>query len=243
MTKILCVVPARSGSVRIPKKNLLELNGKSLVRLAYDAALESGVFEDIVISTDDAEMTDGLPWVHRPLEISKSTSDISDAVKHALMECELKNNCKYTHVVCLQPAIPLRTPEIIKSLVSNVIANNCNGGLTGVQVVPWLWREQNGFATNSWYPNAYPRSQEFVDQHLWQEVNSIQVCTRDLCMAGNRWGLPLYIQLLPTYAVLDIDEMDDYLRAKRVFTNLLTALESEGACQGFVVNSINGVSV
>ena len=184
-------------------------------------------------------MADGLPWVKRPLELCQSNSDISEAIKHALITKEAEEGKIYDFVVCLQPAIPLRNGKVIKNLVSQVIENDCKGGLTGVSVVPWLWSAKDGHAYNSWYPNPYPRSQEFVDNSFWQEINTVQVSERSVCIGGARWGLPLYILLLPSYAVLDIDHPEDLLRAQAVFYLLNEALMNEELNEGFIVKNIN----
>lgn len=236
---ILCVIPARSGSQRIPGKNLRKLAGNSLVRIAYDAAVSSGVFKSIYVSTDDQLMADGCPWIERPIEISQASSDISEASKHALITAEKINDCKYDYVVTLQPAIPLRTGALIKNLVENVIKNKCSGGVTGVETVPWLWSEQGGAAKNSWTPEPYPRSQSFKGQHLWQEINAVQMASREVALQGKRWDLPLLIQLMPPFAIIDIDEPEDLESAQQIFPLLQKALEISHVDKCIVINTIN----
>jgi len=237
---ILCVIPARSGSERIVQKNLKKLAGKSLVQLAYEAAEESGVFTAIYISSDEEAMADGYPWIERPKSISGPTSDIALAAKHALHEAELRDECEYQYVVTLQPAVPLRTPRLIKDLVHNVIERNCSGGLTGVETVPWLWRERGGLAQNDWSPGPYPRSQSFKGSHFWQEINAVQMAPRCVVLAGRRWGLPLLIQLMPPFAIIDIDEPADLLAAESTFPLLLEALSTTEYNRCFVISQING---
>ena len=52
----LCVIPAKGGSKRLKNKNILELNGKPLVGLAVEKASQSEIFDEIVLSTEDAEI-------------------------------------------------------------------------------------------------------------------------------------------------------------------------------------------
>ncbi len=55
-TKPLCVIPARKGSKRLPKKNLLTYRGKPLVQIAVEKAIESEIFESVILNTDDLEI-------------------------------------------------------------------------------------------------------------------------------------------------------------------------------------------
>ena len=239
MKKTLCVIPARAGSQRIPKKNLSCIDGVSLVRHAYNAAHLSGVASHIVVSTDNEEMADGLDWVCRPADLSGPSADISQAVHHALLEVERTNSTTFDYVITLQPAIPVRTGAIIKSVLEGVIRHNCRGGLTGVPIVPWIWKERNGAASNSWSPAPYPRSQEFHGTRTWQEVNAVQVAARDIVLEGKRWDLPLLVHLLPSYAALDIDDERDLDRAKLTLSYILAALNLDSGDDQFVVTSIN----
>ena len=236
---ILCVIPARSGSSRVPEKNLAKIGGKTLVELAYETAVSSQIFNTIVVSTDSERFACGLPWVRRPDHMSGESADIADATSHALIECEIRYDLEYDYVVTLQPAIPIRTAKMIKRLLHRVIANRCGGGVTGIEVVPWLWSQSDGRAKNGWYPDSYPRSQEFKGTNFWQEVNAVQISRRDSVIRGDRWGLPLAIELLPSYAALDIDEPADLERAQLVYPHLIKALSLDKYCKGFVISSIN----
>ena len=239
--KILAVIPARAGSKRIKNKNLSVIGGKTLVDWAYEVAEDSEVFSDIVVSSDDEKMASGHLWVRRPSSISGEKSDISQATAHAMGVMENLNSCQYDYVVTLQPAVPLRSCKIIKRLINRVIQYDCGGGITGVGVVPWLWTEAKGAGRNSWFPDAYPRSQEFDGIHHWQEINSIQVAKRGVVLQNKRWDLPLAVELMPSYAVLDIDEPEDLEMADRALPVLMDLLEKDRFSRGFVLTSINGM--
>lgn len=236
---LMCVIPARAGSQRIPRKNLAKLDGLTLVEHAYKAAEDANIFATIVVSTDDERMACGLPWVERPEELSGPDSDISDAVWHAHSMAEARNERVFDYVVTLQPAVPLRTADLIKRLVNRVIDNACKGGVTGVELVPWIWRKVGTHAFNDWYPDPYPRSQEFEGTKSWQEINAVQVSNRECVVERRRWGLPLAIELLPSYAVLDIDSPSDLERAQKLFGPLMKLLKADNFKEGFVVSSIN----
>jgi len=52
----ICIIPARGGSKRIPRKNIADMGGKPMIARVIDTALESGVFSKVIVSTDDAEI-------------------------------------------------------------------------------------------------------------------------------------------------------------------------------------------
>jgi N-acylneuraminate cytidylyltransferase len=56
--KTLCIIPARGGSKRIPRKNLRAFNGRPIIAYPISAALESGCFDEVMVSTDDAEIAE-----------------------------------------------------------------------------------------------------------------------------------------------------------------------------------------
>ena len=88
--RLLAIVPARGGSKRLPRKNLLPMGGKPLIAWTLDAAVQSGCFVDVLVSTDDAEIAEAalshgalVPWL-RPAEFATDTARSIDVVLHAL---------------------------------------------------------------------------------------------------------------------------------------------------------------
>ena len=56
--KNLCIIPARGGSKRIPRKNIKPFMGKPIIAYSIEAALKSGLFDEVMVSTDDEEMAE-----------------------------------------------------------------------------------------------------------------------------------------------------------------------------------------
>ena len=112
--KILAIIPARGGSKRLPRKNILKLNGKPLIEWTIDAGLNSKYIDDLVVSTDDKEIADVskkagalVPFL-RPDYLSNDEAKSIDVIIHAILYLkeELKKN--YDYVVLLQATSPLR---------------------------------------------------------------------------------------------------------------------------------------
>jgi CMP-N,N'-diacetyllegionaminic acid synthase len=118
-TKSLCVILARAGSKGIKRKNIIDLNGKPLVHYTIKAALDSGVFDDVVVSTDCKEIKKvaiasgaQVPFL-RPENLSKDNTLSRDAVLHAIKESELAYSKKYNFIFELQCTSPIRDPNHI----------------------------------------------------------------------------------------------------------------------------------
>lgn len=115
----IAIIPARSGSKGLPNKNIKELNGKPLMAYSIEAALMSGAFSTVMVSTDSEEYADmgkgigaEVPFL-RSKDTSSDSSSSWDVVEEVLLGYE-KLGRKYDTFCLLQPTSPLRTCEDIK---------------------------------------------------------------------------------------------------------------------------------
>jgi len=113
--KFIAIIPARGGSKRLPKKNLLNLNGKPLIAHTIESALLSKYIDEVVISTDSQEILDfskkykvSLPFI-RPDELSSDTATKSSVIKHAIEFYQNELKSFFDYIVYLQPTSPLRS--------------------------------------------------------------------------------------------------------------------------------------
>lgn len=116
---MLAVIPARGGSKGVRNKNIKELNGKPLIAYTIDAALQSEIFERVIVSTDSSEIARiagqcgaEIPFL-RPDEISGDFASSDDAIIHAI-DFYKEKGIVYTEVCKLQPTSPLRTIRHLK---------------------------------------------------------------------------------------------------------------------------------
>ena len=111
---VLAVIPARSGSKGLKNKNLLSLNGISLVGWPINAAINSGICDEIVCSTDSVEIAEvaksfgaNTPFI-RPRDLAQDETSTSDVILHAINYYEL-NGKNYDYILLLEPTSPLTT--------------------------------------------------------------------------------------------------------------------------------------
>ncbi len=115
-SKIACVIPARYSSTRLPGKPLIEIEGLPLVMWAYNSAIKSKVFDEVLIATDDyrikecAESHGGNAIM--TYELHNSGTD---------RVCEALKNINCSHVINLQGDEPIISTHLLKEMVSKTI--------------------------------------------------------------------------------------------------------------------------
>ena len=119
LQSIVALIPARSGSKRIPDKNIRNLAGKHLIAYTIAAARQSGVFSAIVVSTDSEQYAEisrkygaEVPFF-RPVEISGDLSPDIEWIEHALVELRAQGR-EFDCFSILRPTSPFRMPETIQ---------------------------------------------------------------------------------------------------------------------------------
>lgn len=120
MKRIIAMIPARLGSQRVPKKNLRLLNGKPLIAYAIEAAIASGVFDEIYVNSESdllgqVAVDFGAKFYKRPEEFASHTSNNDD------FAYDFIKNTEGDILIQLLPTSPLISPDEIKSFVYEMI--------------------------------------------------------------------------------------------------------------------------
>lgn len=117
--KRVAIIPARGGSKRIPRKNIKPFFGQPMISYSIRAAQESGLFDSVVVSTDDEEIADvarsfgaDIPFM-RPPSLADDHAGTGAVVIHAL-EWFSKNGIEYDAACCIYATAPLLDPDRLK---------------------------------------------------------------------------------------------------------------------------------
>ena len=117
---LLAVIPARGGSKGIPRKNIKELLGKPLIAWTIEAAIQSKIFDKVIVSTDSVKIKEislkfgaEVPFLRKKFADSKSISSL--ATLNTLEQCIIKWNTNFENVFQLMPTCPLRGKNVIIS--------------------------------------------------------------------------------------------------------------------------------
>lgn len=122
MTKenTICIIPARGGSQRIPKKNIISFNGMPMIGWTIRAAIDSNLFDRIIVSTDSDEIAEvsreyggEVPFLRD--QYADNQSHVSEATLRSLGQAEAHFGKRWLSVIQLMPNCPLRTTDDIKS--------------------------------------------------------------------------------------------------------------------------------
>jgi len=225
----IAVIPARGGSKRIPRKNIKDFCGKPMIVWSIEAAKASGLFDHIIVSTDDSEIAElakeygaEVPFI-RPTELSDDYIGTGDVVKHAV-EWIIKNLGKPEYVCTVYATAPFIKPtDIIKGL-KLLQENDCQIVFT-VTSFPFPIQRAIKITDNDrvqmFQPeNFMTRSQDLepayhdAGQFYWAKTDA----ALNNISAFSLESVPL---ILPRHQVQDIDTPEDWIRAEQLFQLIL----------------------
>jgi len=129
--RFLAIITARSGSKGLKDKNIKKLNGKPMMAYTIEAAEKSGIFDDIIVSTDSEKYAKisvdygaQVPFL-RPESLASDTASSMDVIEYTILELE-KRGLKYDYFILLQPTSPLRDEKDIFNAVKLLFEKNAN---------------------------------------------------------------------------------------------------------------------
>jgi pseudaminic acid cytidylyltransferase len=223
----VCIIPARGGSKRIPRKNIKYFVGKPIIAYSIEAAIKSKCFDKIIVSTDDEEIASvaknygaSVPFI-RPDNLSDDYSKDTDVIKHAIKFIEENHSIKY--VCLLYPTAPFVSDQIIikslrqlKDSKSSFCFTVCNFAYP-IQRALRLTADSRVEMINSEFRNY--RSQDMEEayhdagQLYWGKVNAF----KEDQMRFSKVSSPFFI---PKYLAHDIDTMEDWINAEAMYKAL-----------------------
>ncbi|MBS7787919.1 pseudaminic acid cytidylyltransferase [Flavobacterium sp. CYK-55] len=114
----LAIIPARGGSKRIPRKNIRDFLGKPIIAYAIEAALESGLFDQVIVSTDDVQIAEiarnfgaETPFL-RSAQNSNDTATTADVISEVL-DAYKKQHIVWQQAACIYPCAPFVTADLL----------------------------------------------------------------------------------------------------------------------------------
>ncbi len=115
----IAIIPARSGSKGLKNKNIIDLNGKPLIAYSIEAAINSGCFDRVIVSTDSLEYAEiSEKYGAEVLIRSKEASSDNASTYVVLKEMFERIPMDFSYFVLLQPTSPMRNSNHIKEAVS-----------------------------------------------------------------------------------------------------------------------------
>ncbi len=223
--KIIAVIPARGGSKGIPKKNLEQINGISLVGHAVQFALRTNLFDSICVSTDSTEISldakkNGCGLViNRPTELSGDTISDQPVLRHALLEAENLMETKFDILVMLQPTSPIRSTQELTEGIKRVIYLNHDSAWS-VKIVDLHYHPRKQFSLLNGTLINYVSENLVTSRHLLDPtyartgcfyVYKREVVLNDLNLMGNSCS-----GVISDLETVNIDTYDDLLYLRKL---------------------------
>jgi N-acylneuraminate cytidylyltransferase len=225
----LCIIPARGGSKRIPRKNIKAFNGKPIIAYSIEAALKSQCFDKIIVSTDDQEIADvaieqgvEVPFM-RPEELANDHTGTLPVIKQAI-EWFDENDTAPNEVCCLYATAPFVQAQTLQKAYQQLQNSKADYCFTVTRFPFPIQRAIKVTQEN--------RLKMFQPEHFNTRSQDLEEAYHD---AGQfYWGKasafkamkPLFSNntspyLLPRYLVQDIDTREDWITAELMYQVLL----------------------
>ncbi len=222
---VLTVIPARGGSKRIPRKNLIRLAGIPLIGYSIGHAKRSKLVNRIVVSTDDEEIAYtsrlyGAEVIKRPKELSSDTASSESALMHVLDYLEEQEKYSPDLMVFLQCTSPLRNENDIDDAINTLIKLNADSLFSAGRFKKYIWELKEGIVSPINYDyNHRWREQDFPYQV--EENGSIYVIKPFvLKQYNNRLGGKIAIYETDEFCSIQIDTYEDILLTEYILNNV-----------------------
>ncbi|GGP00282.1 pseudaminic acid cytidylyltransferase [Stakelama pacifica] len=227
----VAVIPARGGSKRIPRKNLLDFCGRPMIVWSIAAAIESGCFDRVIVSTDDAEIADvareagaEIPFL-RPPALADDFTPTVPVVCHAIeqLEAQAGGARSLGAICCLYATAPfVRATDLERGLT--LLRESGSDFAVSVASYPApiqraLRVNRDGRLEMIVAENMLVRSQDL--EPAWHDAGQFYWGTRNAWFSGNPLlGPSASAVTLPRARVQDIDTPEDWATAEAMFRAL-----------------------
>jgi CMP-N,N'-diacetyllegionaminic acid synthase len=228
---VIALIPARSGSKRVPDKNIRLLNGHPLIAYTISAALESEIFSSVIVSTDSEQYADiaryygaEVPFL-RPAELAGDLSPDIKWVEYTLKRLSDKD-CVYDCFSILRPTSPFRQAKTIQRAWQLFLSQSGVDSLRAVEKCKqhpgkmWVIRGERMMpllplspSEQPWHSSQYQSLPEVFVQNASLEIAWARVVNDCRTIAGNVL-MPFFTK---DFEGLDINDSKDWSYAKSLF--------------------------
>lgn len=215
--KKIAIITARGGSKRIPRKNIKEFCGKPILAYSIEAALSSGIFDTVMVSTDDEEIAEAakrygaeVPF-YRSERTANDFATTNDVLLEVLEEYE-KRGERFELACCIYPTAPFVTAQKLKAAVEQLTASDAD---TLIPVVSFSYPPQRAMIVKEGrlifeYPQYLDSRSQDLEPH-YHDVGQFYVF-RTAAFEKNRKLMlgNILPMVIPELEVQDIDNESDW---------------------------------
>lgn len=227
--KSLCIIPARGGSKRIPRKNIKPFMGKPIIAYSIEAALKSGIFDEVMVSTDDEEIAEVakqygavVPFLRSP-ETSNDFATTADVI-HEVLARYVEKGRKFDAVCCIYATAPFVTVRRLREAMDILDEGRFDSAFT---CVAFSYPVQRGLAIDGkgriamkWPQYKTSRSQDL--EKIYHDAGQFYFAKTDAYRSSRSfWGDNTAPIVLSELEVQDLDTATDWALAEMKY-RLLT---------------------
>lgn len=221
MRPALAMIPARGGSKRLPRKNILPFFGQPIIRYTVEAALRSECFDRVIVTTDDPEVANvaGGPGVEIAVRKPELADDRATLVDVALdlLEAEERCNRNYSAICVLYATSPLRTSDDIRSTMALLEPGICDFALCASEydLPPYRALKLTGgnFVEPMWPDLVAARSSD-MPRLVVNNGSTFAANVSAFRAAKEFFGTRTRIHLMPRARSTDIDDIAGFDEAR-----------------------------
>lgn len=228
----IAIITARGGSKRIPKKNIKEFCGKPIIAYSIEAALNSELFDEVMVSTDSDEIAQiamqygaKVPF-YRSEETSDDFATTADVLEEVL-QCYEETGMEYEMMCCIYPTAPFVTSSVIRQAYDCMKLKNAD---SVVPIVAYSFPPQRAFVVKNGMvkynnpENERVRSQDL--ERLYHDCGQFYMCKVNPFRLHKTLIMPNTAPIIISEEnVQDIDSLTDWKLAELKYQLLL---ESKG---------------
>ena len=221
----VAIIPARGGSKRIPRKNLKPFDGVPMIVRSIRTALDCGLFDQVIVSTDDEEIADvarahgaQVPFM-RPVELADDFTGTAAVIVHALSQLPI-----FDYVCCIYATAPLLQARFLRQGYELLVQHPDKSFAFsvagfGFPVQRALTLDEQGVLTSLYPEFRNTRSQDLPE--AYQDAGQFYWGRREAWLRGDVLFSPASLPvILPRYLVQDIDTLEDWKRAEYLYAAL-----------------------
>ncbi len=230
--KSIAMITARGGSKRIPRKNVKEFLGKPILLYSIEAALEAGIFDEVMVSTDDEEIASlaknagaKVPFM-RSDDTANDYATTTDVVYEVLKEYE-KRGEEFEYCCCIYPTAPFVTADCLREAMDMLIDTKAD---SLVPVVRFGFPPQRGVIIKDgrmefkWPENKFTRSQDL--EPFYHDCGQFYCLKTDSFLAQKSLVMEDTVAFIREESkVQDIDTMEDWKMAELKYRMMLNKEE------------------
>ena len=218
----IAIITARGGSKRIPRKNIKEFNGKPMLAYAVETALKSGIFDEVMVSTDDLEIAQTgkkygakVPFM-RSDKTANDFASTEDVLEEVIIEYK-KLGRNFDEICCIYPCVPLLSADTLKEAYNQFKTSDCDALMPVVRfsfpIQRAVIKTENNYIKYREPENAEKRSQDL--EPTFHDTGMFYFLKNDVFAA--------YKTLVPEKTILfemkesqiqDIDNIEDWKMAE-----------------------------